>query len=228
MREGPQRRKLRSLATRWAAGTPGATSPSCTTAMTLRSALRASFLLPLLLLTACDSGDDDDNGPGTGNQLGSGTAVVTGDIDAEFSGSAVFTVVTDDTLQTFLLVIANGNPTQVNPTELVTFGRAGGRPAVGTYAFDYEEGEDVTMIAGYIKSNASGEESVTLGGLSGELVITESSNSRVKGTYEFSGVVVSDDGEEAGEATASGSFDAVFVEDDGDRVGAAARRAVVR
>ena len=177
----------------------------------LRSALRATFFLPLLLLVACDSSGDDD---GDGSRLGNGSASVTGALTSQFSGSAVFTVSEDQQGSGFILLIADtDDPTEDEPTEFVTVLRRGERPAVGTYDLEVDSTNVPVMIAGYYK--ASGSSETIVAGVTGTLTITESTSSRVKGSYEFDGGVDTDeDGELDEEAAFSGSFEAVYVEPD--------------
>lgn len=158
-----------------------------------------SLLAVALLLTAgCDSSN-----PQTEFDRGRSSLMVTGSYEDQFTGSAGFTVVTDSEGQTgFAVILYNGDLTdEESVTKMATFVREGARPAAGTYAVDLED------VTAFFAAEIDGDESVIIIGEEGELVITQSSASLVKGTFSFSGTPI---GEEE-VATVSGTFEAAVL-----------------
>jgi hypothetical protein len=149
----------------------------------------------LLLAAGCDS-----SGPDVDRDFGRSTLSVTGSYTDQFTGSAGFTVVTDAEGRTgFVVMLYDGNMNdEESITRVATFSREGARPPTGTYAIGLNE------VMAFFAAEITPEESVIIGGEEGELVITSSSASMVKGTFTFTGVPMGD--EEP--AVVSGTFEA--------------------
>lgn len=165
--------------------------------------------LNLLLLTgllftaaACDSNDDKDEL----DDFGSASVKVTGAAAAEteFSGHAVFTEVIEGGETYFNLVLTDESIDTEDVEKLVAFQRLGERPGTGEYTID---GEDVLSF--YI-AGTNDEDGVLVGGETGNLKITRSTDSVIEGTFTFIGAELASEEE----TTVSGTFKAVYVDDD--------------
>ena len=157
--------------------------------------MRSAFLFTTVFaLAAC--GDDDDNGTGPdGNDdLGTLNASVTGDVSETVSGGAIFAEDPDGSWGLFM----GGDE---DDESAIWFAGEGGRPSTGTHAFDVNS-EDVGAfyVHGATGNFYFAEE--------GELVITQSSDSRVVGNFEFTGVDL-----EGATVSVEGSFNAPNVEE---------------
>lgn len=166
-----------------------------------------------LLFTACDSGgDDDDGGGGIAPDVGSSSVNVTGGDGTNFSGSGVFATSADldpesgEGTSIVLFRVSEGD------TLVVAIGReADGVPAEGTYAFfdgtNAEPSPD-EFIAIFYRGTANTTFLAVSEG--GSLTIDASSDSRVEGTFAFTGQGFNfrDFTQEPVSVTADGSFTA--------------------
>lgn len=148
----------------------------------MKRSLFAGAICALILvsLPACDSNGGNDETP---DEAGTFTATIEGAIDAEVSGSAF----SSGTGSAWALVLASSQPTSKTEAvgsgddESFSFVRAlGGRPGEGTYSIfsdALEQSEDFigsVYVGGTFYSEATGN-----------LVVTSSSSSSVRGTFAF-------------------------------------------
>ena len=163
-------------------------------------------------LTACDSNDDDnDDDGGSGNAA---TGTISGSISGNFSGNGYFSNDSEE----FAIVLFNGNINAYTENgEFLVFVRENSsRPGQGTYAID--DGATGSDFLAVYKSPGSpgGTSTRFVFGESGEIQITASSASEVRGTYTFTGPsgTITDLSTSPGSSTVSGSFTASFVDPD--------------
>lgn len=165
------------------------------------------FLLASLLL-ACDSssdGDGDDN-PGTF------TITVTGDHSESFEGTGTFAGGTDGTSSGFGVFLAGTTGGQV----ITILKNTQSRPSNGTYQIrnaddDFDDLAEDEYVASYIST--SGSVAITGLSVSGTVRITDSSDTKVAGTVNFTAtgnsVNTSTGAVEQVTVTISGSFSAI-------------------
>src|SRR5688500_6148408 len=162
------------------------------------------LLLTALVFVGCGDDDDDDTaGPGNetwpgpciiseacnGAQIGEVTASVSGDVNEPVTGGAVFTEEADGSWRLTMGIDWEGESG-------IYLAGDGGRPATGIYAFDAGTAElSAAYLHGASEALYLAEE--------GELVVTQSSPSRVTGGFEFT---ASD--ADGNVVTVEGTFDA--------------------
>ena len=159
---------------------------------TLRTIAAASLLL--LATPACGG---DSLGPG----IGSGTLTASGAVSASGSGPALFQSVTSGSTSLFQVVLAPLS--QSANTWTLQIANYSGRLAVGTYNLTglSPSSQNPTATFYYINGgNMQGFNST-----SGQLVISSSSPSVVRGTFTFTATDIAGG---AATVTAHGSFDA--------------------
>jgi hypothetical protein len=148
---------------------------------------RTWFLSAVLIvasaLATVGCGDDDSTGPG-GVREGTGTVVTTGAVTASGSGQAIFQSMSSGTTRLFQLVVAPANTSGTNAWSLQIVSTAG-RPAAGTYQLSPLSGSGSNLTATFYYVNGGAIE--MFNSTSGELVITSSSPSAVRGTIAFTG-----------------------------------------
>jgi len=151
----------------------------------------------LLSLAAVGCGGDGPTAPG----LGSGNVTATGAVTASGSGLALFQSVVSGSTNLFQIVIVP--LTQSANTWTVQIANYSGRLAAGTYALSPLSASSTDPTATFYYT--SGSASQSFNSTSGQLVITSSSSSQVRGTFTFSGTDVT-----GGTSTVSahGSFSA--------------------
>jgi len=174
--------------------------------------MRHSLLLvPSLLLAAACGGSDKSTGPVDINDS-SFTANLTGAVTRTVTGKAGFGVQTAGENQGFGLVLGITSQGTGNPTNIFFFRDQGVRPANGTHTLgNVSDGADVPaeQIAASILIDANGGASGTICmSTGGTLTITESSATRLKGTYTVQAECLTIGEEEPEVITATGSFNA--------------------
>ncbi len=155
----------------------------------------------LLVLSACDSGGNDDR-EGPDDFVGSAQVTLAGALNDTFSGSAVF--VPEDT-GGFIITLVNGGPMAPagNNFKAVSFvGFEDDEPS-GTRVLGGDEG--IYTLYTVVES---GKATVIVNADAGSVTFTTSSANRLVGTFEFTGTALDGDLDELGEVTLKGQFDA--------------------
>ncbi len=173
---------------------------------TLQYSLFACLLAGAMVMSGCDSNDDDDDGGNGGGNLGSATVEITGEgIDVSYTGIAWFGEAEDEESgeTEFIIWLA---PTQTSTTSnVVAFYRNGSRP--GTDGFDL-----VDVLQGEPEAGEFGAlvlaESTVFWSSDGTLTISNSSSTRVAGSFSFTATGVSQTGSQFS-VTVEGTFNAV-------------------
>lgn len=151
----------------------------------------------LLSLAVVGCGSDGPVAPG----LGAGSVTASGAVTASVSGLALFQSVSSGGTSLFQIVIA---PVSQSATtwslQIVNYS---GRLAAGTYNLSPLSASSSTPTASFYYT--SGGNLQMFNSTSGQLVITSSSSSAVRGTFTFTGA---DPAGGASSVTANGSFDA--------------------
>jgi len=151
----------------------------------------------LLSLAAVGCASDGPVAPG----LGAGSVTASGAVTASVSGLALFQSVSSGGTSLFQIVIA---PVSQSATtwslQIVNYS---GRLAAGTYNLSPLSASSSTPTASFYYT--SGGNLQMFNSTSGQLVITSSSSSAVRGTFTFTGA---DPAGGASSVTAHGSFDA--------------------
>jgi hypothetical protein len=158
-------------------------------------ALAASAVL-VLAATACGGGTTGPSGPGTGSVTASGA------VSASGSGIALFQSASTTGGSLFQLMVAPISQTTATTWQIQIVDYSG-RPAAGTYALSPLSAGSTNPTANFYYT--SGGSMRMFNASSGQLVITSSTSSGVRGTYAFTGIQV--DGTST--VTAQGSFDAL-------------------
>lgn len=191
----------------------------------LHSLLTLFFGAALLLtLPACDSSSDGggdgggggngggNGGGGNGSSIGTVSVTVSGDYEESFSGSAFFTVDDDDD---FSLGLIGGTIFQTGTSQVVAFGRSGGRPANGDYSFGNDSGDFDGGYTDLENTNGNPLNATFIEAEDGTVTITSSSDDRVAGSFSFTGTVISATNPTgSGTATVMGTFTADFIDPD--------------
>jgi hypothetical protein len=144
--------------------------------------------------------DDDSTGPG---DEGSFTVKITGDVNREFSGSAVFAITTQPE-EGFSLVLMSGD--EVGESALmVSFLIGTSSPGKGTHPIG-ENASNTTFTSWYNSS----EHKEFFDSESGSMTVTTSTDKRFAGSFQYTATGwTGDDYETDKEVTISGNFDAV-------------------
>jgi hypothetical protein len=151
----------------------------------------------LLTLTAAGCGGDNPVAPG----LGSGSVTASGAVSASGSGLAVFQSIASGSTSLFQIVIA---PVTASATTWqLQIASYSGRPVNGTYTLGPLSASSTNPTANFYYTNAGNLQSFS--STSGQLVITRSSASEVRGTFTFT---ATDPVGGASTVTAQGSFTA--------------------
>lgn len=158
--------------------------------------IRSTFTLGLLSLFA-GCGGDGPVAPG----LGSGNVTATGTVNASGNGVALFQSISSGSMSLFQVVLAPAS--QSTTTWELQIANYTGRPAPGSYNLKplSASSSDPTATFYYI----SGGNIQTFNSTSGQLVITSSSPTGVRGTFTFT---ATDPSGGPGTITANGSFNA--------------------
>lgn len=182
----------------------------------LRSAARngLAFLLLLGLLTACDSGGDNDDGPDPGDLSQEFTLNVTGNgVDESFEGFSGWSEVNDGTGATsFVVIFAENSGSQTSGSSGFLY-RLGSRPGTGTYAVaDIDTETDALVDFAFYFLRSSGTSSfVSYYSSGGTIEITSSSDNTVAGEFSIPGTRIESTGTggvQEVEVTLSGTFSA--------------------
>jgi hypothetical protein len=146
-------------------------------------------------LAAAGCGGDGPTAPG----IGSGNLTATGSVTASGTGLALFQSVSSGSTSLFQIVIVP--VTQSANTWTVQIANYSGRLAAGTYALSPLSASSTEPTATFYYT--SGGASQSFNSTSGQLVITGSSTSEVRGTFTFSATDITGG---TGTVTAHGSF----------------------
>jgi hypothetical protein len=157
--------------------------------------LAASALLALTAI-ACGGDATGPSGPGTGNMTATGAVSTSG------SGLALFQSTSTTGGSLFQLLVAPTSQTTA-ATWQIQIANYSGRPAAGTYALSPLSASSTNPTANFYYT--SGSSIRMFNATSGQLVITSSTSSAVRGTYTFTGVEVNG----TSTVAAQGSFDAL-------------------
>lgn len=153
--------------------------------------------LSLACFTASGCGGDSPLAPG----LGSGSVTASGAVTASGSGLAVFQSISSGGTSLFQIVIA---PVSASPTTWeLQIASYTGRPATGTYTLGPLSASSTNPTANFYYT--SGGTIQSFNSTSGQLVITSSSASEVRGTFTFT---ATDPAGGTSSVTAHGSFTA--------------------
>jgi uncharacterized protein DUF6252 len=152
----------------------------------------------LLSLAGVACGGDGPLGPGS---LGTGSLTASGAVSASGSGLALFQSISSGGTSLFQIVIAPLS--QSATTWQLQIANYSGRLAVGTYNLSPLSASSVDPTASFYYT--SGGTMQMFNSTSGELVITSSSSSAVRGTFTFT---ATDPAGGTGSVTAQGSFNA--------------------
>lgn len=161
-----------------------------------RAAVAFAVALLALTTTGCGGGATGPSGPGTGNVNASGA------VSASGSGVALFQSVSTTGGSLFQLMVAPTSQTAAATWQVQIVDYAG-RPAAGTYTLSPLSASSTNPTANFYYT--SGGSMRMFNATSGQLVISSSTSSGVRGTYTFTGLQV--DGTST--VTAQGSFDAL-------------------
>jgi len=170
----------------------GATAAPSTTN---RRRVFALTTFAFLSLTACG---DDSVGPGG---LGSGSIAATGTVSTSGSGVAVFQSISNGASSLFQVAIAPLS--QSATTWSLQIASYAGRLPVGTYQLSALSGSSTDPTATFYYTSSGNIQ--MFNSTSGQLVITSSSPSSVRGTFNFTGADVAGG---SGSVTAHGTFNA--------------------
>jgi hypothetical protein len=162
-----------------------------------RVVLTRACALVALASVAC--GDGDPTSPDNLRE-GTGTVSTSGAVRTSGSGVAFFQSIGSGNLRVFQIVVAPASQSGNNVWALQIASSAG-RPAAGTYQLTSSSGP-TNILANF--SYVSGGRIDMYTATSGEVVITSSSTSAVRGTINFTGATF--DG--TGTVTTQGSFNA--------------------
>ena len=167
-----------------------------TTRIARRTIKYATLSLVWFSANNCGGGDNPF-APG----LGSGSVAVSGTVTTSGSGLAVFQSISSGSTSLFQIVIAPVTPTAT--TWELQIASYTGRPATGTYTLGPLSASSTTPTANFFYT--SGGNIQSFNSTSGQLVITSSSASEVRGTFTFT---AADPAGGASSVTANGSFTA--------------------
>jgi hypothetical protein len=153
--------------------------------------------LALLSLAAVACGGDGPLAPG----VGTGSVTASGAVSASGTGLAVFQSVSSGGTSLFQIVVAPVSQTATTwQLQIVNYS---GRPAAGTYNLTALSASSTNPTANFYYTSAGTIQQFN--SVSGQLVITSSTTSAVRGTFTFTGT---NPAASASSVTAQGSFDA--------------------
>ena len=155
-------------------------------------------LTAMISITGIACGSDGPLGPGLG---GTGSVTATGTVSASGSGLALFQSISSGGTSLFQILLAPLSPTAV--TWQVQIANYTGRPAAGTYTLSPLSPSSSDPTATFYYANGASMDAYN--SVSGQLVITSSSASSVRGTFSFTATNTSGG---AGSVTVQGSFNA--------------------
>jgi hypothetical protein len=138
---------------------------------------------------------------GPGDEPGTGSVTATGAVNASGSGIALFQSVSSGGSNPFQILVAPLNQTAAPSWQLQIVSYSG-RLATGTYALAPLSASSTDPTASFYVTTGGSME--MFNSSSGELVITSSSSTAVRGTFTFTATKVSG----AGSVTAQGAFNA--------------------
>jgi hypothetical protein len=158
-------------------------------------------------------GDDNGTGPDDGLATATFTASVSGDLSSEFQGQAFFGEATDPETgdDYWVLILTTGSQ---NSGQTVYFGRRGARPGNGTSNLTDIEDSDLDVEAGQIFAlylDFTSQQSYGVFASSGgTLTVSESSGSKMTGTFSIQATGTSVQGQTPVEVnvTITGEFNA--------------------
>ena len=162
---------------------------------------RAAITLALtatMSVTGIACGSDGPLGPGFG---GTGTVTATGAVSASGSGLALFQSTSSGGTSLFQILVAPLSQTGV--TWQLQIAHYSGRPPAGTYTLSPLSPSSPDPTATFYYANGASIDAYN--SVSGQLVITSSSSSSVRGTFSFTATNASGG---AGSVSVQGSFNA--------------------
>lgn len=152
----------------------------------------------MVSLAGIGCGSDGPLGPGFG---GTGSVTATGAVSASGNGLALFQSTSSGGASLFQVLVAPLS--QTAPTWQLQIANYSGRPAAGTYALSALSPSSPDPTATFYHANGATMDAYN--SVSGQLVITSSSSSSVRGTFTFTATNASGG---TGSVTVQGSFDA--------------------
>lgn len=162
-----------------------------------RRRVRAIGASALLCLTVVGCGGDGPLAPG----LGSGSLTTSGAVSTSGTGVAIFQSISSGATSLFQIVVAPVSQTAT--TWSLQIANYSGRLAVGTYDLLPLSGSPTAPTANFYYTSAGNIQ--VFSSTSGQLVITSSSSSAVRGTFTFT---ATDPSGGSSTVTAHGTFDA--------------------
>jgi hypothetical protein len=162
-----------------------------------RRRARAIAASTLLCLTAVSCGGDGPLAPG----MGSGSLTTSGAVSTSGTGLAIFQSISSGGTSLFQIVVAPISQTAT--TWSLQIANYSGRLTVGTYNLLPLSGSPTSPTANFYYTNAGNIQ--VFSSTSGQLVITSSSSSTVRGTFTFT---ATDPTSGTSTVTAHGTFDA--------------------
>ena len=163
---------------------------------TRRSAITLA-VSAMVSLAGIACGSDGPLGPGFG---GTGSVTATGAVSASGNGLALFQSTSSGGASLFQVLVA---PLSQTPTWQLQIANYSGRPAVGTYTLSALSPSSPEPTATFYHANGAAMDAYN--SVSGQLVITSSSSSSVRGTFTFTATNISGG---SGSVTVQGSFNA--------------------
>lgn len=155
-------------------------------------------LTAMISLTGIACGSDGPLVPSLG---GTGSVTATGAVSTSGSGLALFQSTSSGGASLFQVLVAPLSPTAV--TWQLQIANYSGRPAAGTYTLSPLSPSSPDPTATFYYANGASMDAYN--SVSGQLVITSSSSSSVRGTFSFTATNASGG---AGSVTVQGSFNA--------------------
>lgn len=171
--------------------------PSARPSSTRRGAITLA-LTAMISVTGIACGSDGPLGPGFG---GTGSMTATGAVSASGSGLALFQSTSGGGASLFQILVAPLSQTPA--TWQLQIANYSGRPGTGTYTLSPLSPSSPDPTATFYYANGASMDAYN--SVSGQLVITSSSSTSVRGTFSFTATNASGG---AGSVTVQGSFNA--------------------
>jgi hypothetical protein len=167
-------------------------------------ALRILLLLALFLAAvACDAGPDAVPDPDP--TYGTSSAAAEGAVSTHYEGGTAFFHEVDGQ---FLLTLLSGPPHDLGPDHQGLLFGAATRPGVGTHGLDDGGTDGGDLVTVTYQEREGGLQTLTMLSEDGELTITSSTASEVRGTFWASGPALDGDLQPIGDVVVRGTFSA--------------------
>jgi hypothetical protein len=164
-------------------------------------------VLALAVLTAC--GDKKSpTGPGTGTGAGTFTATIAGDVSLTMTGQAFFWQETVGAATEWGLILI---PSTSNVSQVIELWReSGGRPGTGTFSIANIDEAGPSAIVAVVYVELGAESAAYFGSTAGQISISQSSTSRMQGSFNMTaeGFIVTGSNMEEAAITVTAQFDA--------------------